>query len=238
VSTRPRSAAEPYREAIEAALARGLTAQRIWQDLREEYGYGHGYASVKRLVRRLRRERPDVADILEHPPGQEAQVGFFRGPPTFDEERGRWRCPWIFRMTLSCSRHGYEEPMSGQDRDSFLRAHERAFESFGGVPRVLRHDNLKAAIVRACLYDPDISEMCAAFARHWGFVPLPSRPRHPQEQGIAERSGGYVKEYRRRTRSMDGLGSLKGASKFLRAWLVKCLPWAKRRENARWPGQD
>jgi len=39
-----------------------------------------------------------------------------------------------------------------------------------------------------------------------------------------------IREYRRRTRSMDGFGSLRGASNFLRAWLVK--------ENSRWAGQD
>lgn len=189
-------------------MARGLTAQRIWQDLREQYGYGHGYASVKRFVRRLKRERPEVADVLEHPPGQEGQVDFFQGPPTFDPERGRWRRPWIFSMTLSCSRHGYAEPMWGQDRLHFLRAHEHAFQFFGGVPRVVRHDNLKAAVVRACLYDPDLSEVYAAFARHWGFVPLPSRPRHPQEQGVAERSGGYVKDNALKGQRFDSLEEL------------------------------
>lgn len=37
VSTGPKGVAEPYREVIEAAVAKGLTAQRIWQDLRDQY---------------------------------------------------------------------------------------------------------------------------------------------------------------------------------------------------------
>jgi len=74
-----------------------------------------------------------------------------------------------------------------------------------GVPRTVRHDNLKAAVVRICLYDPDISDVYAAFARHWGFVPLPSRPRHPPEQGIAERSGGYLKDNALKGRRFDSL---------------------------------
>ncbi len=209
------SAAEPYREVIEAAVARGLTAQRIWQDLREEYGYAYGYSSIKRFVHRFKAAHPEVADVMEHPPGKEAQVDFFQGPPTLDPTSGRWRRPWIFRMTLSCSRHSYEEPMWGQDRPSFLRAHEHAFESFGGVPEVVRHDNLKAAVVRACLYDPDISEVYAAFARHWGFVPLPSRPRHPEEQGIAERGGGYVKSNALKGRRFDSIEEL---DSFLKRW--------------------
>ena len=108
VITGGRSAAEPYREVVEAAVAKGLTAQRIWQDLREQYGYGQAYSSVLRFVRTIKRRRPEVADVLEHPPGQEAQVDFFQGPPTLETSTANWRRPWNFRMTLACSRHGYE----------------------------------------------------------------------------------------------------------------------------------
>ena len=202
------SLVEPYRKEIEAAMAKGLTAQRIWQDLREDYGTGFSYYSVKRLVHELKKRRPEVADVMEHPPGKEAQVDFFEGPPTLDPSTGKWRRPWIFRMTLSCSRHGYEEAIWTQDRHHFIRAHEHAFEEFSGVPEVVRHDNLKAAVVKACLYDPDISELYAAFARHYGFVPLPCRPRHPQEDGIAERSGGYVKSNALKGKRFNSLDEL------------------------------
>jgi len=208
VSPGSSSVCEPYREHIEKSLDKGLTAQRIWQDLVEDYGFGHGYASVKRFVRKLKRRHPEVAAVMPHLPGKEGQVDFFQGPPTLNPADGRWRRPWILRVTLSCSRHGYEEAIWAQDRVHFLRAIEHAFIDFGGVPEVLRHDNLKAAIVRACLYDPDISELYAAFARHWGFVPLPARPRHPQEDGIAENAGGYVKDNAIKGRRFDSLEEL------------------------------
>jgi transposase len=194
VTTGSASACEPYpyRSIIEAAVARGLSAQRIWQDLQEDHGFSHGYCSVKRFVRALKRRHPEVADVMEYPPGQEAQVDFFKGPPTFDGRSGQWRRPWIFRMVLSCSRHSYEEPMWRQDQASFIRAHENAFLDFGGVPHTVRLDKLRAGVGRACLYDPDISELYAAFARHWGFVPLPSRPRQPQEHEAKRRHGGLA----------------------------------------------
>src|SRR5207244_6778957 len=149
-SSGPASTAATYHHFIEQGLERGLTAQRIWQDLGELYGYQQGYLTVQRYVKRLKRRRPEVADHLDHPPGEEAQVDFFESRAlVFEERSGRWRRPWVFRMTLSCSRHGYEEAMWGQDRPGFLRAHEHALLSLGGVPRVLRHDNLKAAVIRA-----------------------------------------------------------------------------------------
>jgi hypothetical protein len=39
-------------------------------------------------------------------------------------------------MTLSCSKHGYEESLLDQKQIGFLRAHEHAFMELGGVPRV------------------------------------------------------------------------------------------------------
>ena len=51
------SVCEPYRSVIEASVAKGLSAQRIWQDLREDYSFSRGYCSVKRFVRKVSRRR-------------------------------------------------------------------------------------------------------------------------------------------------------------------------------------
>src|ERR1700730_1220135 len=143
----PPGVAEPYRKQIEAGLRQGLTAQRIYQDLCELEAYPHKYASVRRYVRRLKQRHPKLVDVMEHPPGEEAQVDFFQGPPTFHEAQGRWRRPWIFRMTLSCSKHGYEEPLWTQKRDGFLRAHEHAFVLLQGAPKVIGGDYVAGKII-------------------------------------------------------------------------------------------
>ena len=199
-----RSAATAYHDVITGKLAQRLSVQRIWQDLVADYGYGHSYESVKRYVRGLKRTGR-VAGVCHSEPGEEGQVDFFRGAPTLHPDTGQWRRPWVFRMTLGCSRHGYEEAVWDQKLDTFLRLHERAFNDLGGVPRVIRHDNLKAAVVRACLFDPDVNPVYAAFAEHWGFTPLPTRPRNPRENGKQERSGGYVKDNALKGRRFDSL---------------------------------
>jgi len=48
-----RSQCEPFRAEIAAKLERGLSAQRIWQDLRDEQAFTASYSCVKRFVRRL-----------------------------------------------------------------------------------------------------------------------------------------------------------------------------------------
>ena len=56
-----------------------------------------------------------------------------------DPHSGRWHRPWVFRMTLCHSRHGYEEAVWDQKLETFLRLHQNAFADLGGVPRVVRH---------------------------------------------------------------------------------------------------
>lgn len=212
----PPSSAAAHHEYIKRALDKGLTAQRIWQDLVELHGYSHGYLSVQRYVRRLKLGHPEVADHLEHPPGDEGQIDFFKSKaPVRDPRTGQRTYPWVFRMTLSCSKHGYEEALPDQKALSFMRAHEHAFLEFGGAPRVVRMDNTKTAVTRACLYDPDINELYEAFAQHWGFIALPSRPHHPQEQGVQERSGGYVNDNALKGRAFESLAEM---NEFLRRW--------------------
>ena len=119
-------------------------------------------------------------------PGAEAQVDFFRGAPTLEAATGEWRRPWVFRMTLGHSRHGYEEAVWIRSSRRFCGCTNGHF-AIGGVPMVVRHDNLKAAVVRACFYDPDSQDVYLAFAAHWGFTPLPTQPRRRRK--TASRSG-------------------------------------------------
>jgi transposase len=203
-ASRARSSAAPFRDAILEKLELGLTIQRVYQDLQEEYGYAYSYESVKRYVRKLARRRR-LAGVMHTMAGEEAQVDFFQGAPTLDAATGQWRRPWVFRMTLCHSRHGYEEAVWDQKVGTFLRLHENAFRNLGGVVRVVRHDNLKAAVVRACLYDPDVHPVYAAFSRHWGFTALPTKPMNPRENGKQERSGGYVKSNALKGRRFNSL---------------------------------
>ena len=61
---RPRFAAAVYRTAITEKLDAGLSLQRIWQDLVEEYGYGASYELVKRFVRTIALTRRAVGVFI------------------------------------------------------------------------------------------------------------------------------------------------------------------------------
>ena len=150
------SACQPYRELILAKLDLGLSAKRIHQDLVAEEGFTASYASVRRFVRRLRQGRPLPFRRLETPPGEEAQVDFGTGAPVI-QPSGRRRRPWLFRVVLSHSRKAYSEAVYRQTTENFIRCLENAFWHFGGVPKTLVIDNLRAAVKKADWFEPELN---------------------------------------------------------------------------------
>jgi transposase len=212
-SGRP-SQCEAYAEPIATKLEMGLTAQRIYQDLVGEAGFSGSYQAVKRWVQKLRARAPGRVYRLEVQPGEEAQVDFGRGVPIVGEAN-RSRRPWIFRVVLSYSRKAYSEAVWRQNTETFVRALENAFRHFGGVPKTLNLDNLKAAVLRADWYEPELNPKLESFCAHYGTALLPCRPYHPQHKGKIERAIGYVKDNALKGRTFQSLAQL---NEFLAHW--------------------
>lgn len=188
------SLVEPFRERVKALHDHAVEGPAIWQLLVDEHDFAGSYSSVKRFLRRLAPPEARATLRLEVEPGEEAQVDFGSAGQFLDPESSRVRRAWVFVMTLSCSRHQYAELVFDQMVDTWLRLHRVAFEFFGGVPRRVVLDNLKAAIVRAALYDPEVQRSYREFAEHYGFLIAPCRPRTPEHKGKVEQGGvHYVK---------------------------------------------
>ena len=96
----------------------GLTAQRIFQDLRIEQDFPGNYDTVKRYVRRLMSGGVKPVERMECLPGEEAQVDFGLGAPVDVDGHRRWS--WVFRIVLSHSRKGYSEAVFRQSTEEFI----------------------------------------------------------------------------------------------------------------------
>jgi transposase len=186
----PASKCEPFREQIAAKVEEGLSARRIHQDLCGDAN-GLGYDSVRRFIQRLGRTRPLPFRRMECAPGDEAQVDFGTGAPVITPEGKRRKCH-VFRIVLSHSRKAYSEPTFTQTTDDFLHALENAFAHFGGVPKTLVIDNLKAAVLHPDWFDPVLTPKIQSFCQHYGTVILPTKPRTPRHKGKVESSVKYV----------------------------------------------
>ena len=119
-SPRAKSACEGHRLEIEGKVAQGLSAQRIYQDLVCEHGFGSSYESVKRFVAGLKAKEPRRVWRMESPPGEEMQVDFGLGA-MIEGRDGRRRRSWVLRAVLSHSRKGYSEAVMRQATETFWR---------------------------------------------------------------------------------------------------------------------
>ncbi len=190
-SVGPPSRCLPFEAIIKDKLDQGLSAQRIYQDVVAEHGFEGSYSSVKRFVRRLGARTPLPFRRMECEPGREAQVDF--GSGAWIVHDGRKRRTHVLRVILSHSRKGYSEAVFKQTTENFIRVLENAFHALGGVPETLVIDNLKAAVTKADWFDPDLNPRILAFARHYGFVFLPTKPYMPRHKGKVESGVKYVK---------------------------------------------
>lgn len=207
------SQCDPFRDLIKKKLDEGLSGQRVWQDLVSESGFTGSYSAVKRFVRRLGSTTPLPFRRMECEPGEEAQVDFGSGAWVFED--GKRRRPHILRVTLSHSRKSYSEPIWRQTTENFIRSLENSFRAFGGVPKTVVIDNLKAAVTNADWFDPDINPKVVAFARHCGTVILPTKPNTPRHKGKIEGGVKYVKNNALKGRIFSSLSEQK---EFLIKW--------------------
>jgi transposase len=199
---------------IEAKVVQGLTAQRIYQDLVTEHGFDAKYPSVRRFVGKLRAGRPLPFRRMECEPGAEAQVDFGSGAPIITPE-GKRRRTHVFRIVLSHSRKGYSESIFRQTTDGLIQCLENAFWAFGGAPRTIVIDNLKAAVSQADWYDPELNPKLQAFCEHYGTVLLPTKPYTPRHKGKTESGIKYV-----RSNALKGrrFASLAEQNRHLQQW--------------------
>jgi len=214
------SKAAAHEARIRELLSAGVEGKAIWQILQDEHGFSGSYSSVKRFVRKLTEAAvPRGVLRLEVGPGEEAQVDFGYAGRLFDPATGRKRRAWVFVMVLSHSRHMYAELVFDQSVATWTRLHVAAFEFFGGTPRRLVIDNLKAGIVRACFDDPEIQRSYRELCEHYEVVVSPCRPRTPEHKGKVEKGGvHYVK---RNALAGREFRDVRVANRHLRRWCVE-----------------
>lgn len=183
---------DPYKDLIRARLSLypELSAVRLFEEAQAD-GYTGGYSRLREFVGEVR-PRPAPAPVVrfETPPGHQGQVDF----ATFDFPFGR---RYALVVVLGYSRLLWIGFSERQDMRTLFRGLEEAFGYFGGVPRELLFDQMKAVItadLRLLGGQLVVNEEALRFAAHWGFRPRACRAYRAQTKGKVERPIRYVRE--------------------------------------------
>jgi transposase len=212
------STLEPYREKMQEWLKQGVEMTAMWLRLQENYGYKGGYSSIRRFVHRLDPVEPEVFIRVQSEPGEDMQVDFGTVGQLYDPVTKRLRTAYVFVATLGYSRHQYAELVFDQKIATWIALHKRTFAYFGGVPRRVIPDNLKAAVLQAVAHDPILGDAYRRMALHYSFLISPTIPHTPRHKGKVESGVHYVK---RNFFAGQEFMDLQVANLHLRDWIVK-----------------
>ena len=143
---------EPYVGVIDRILDEDLslpkkqrhTAKRIYDRLRDEYGFTGKYMIVKDYVRERRRRGQEMFVPLSHPPGH-AQCDFGQARAVIDgvEQRVHY-----FVLDLPHSDGCFVKAYPAETTEAFCDGHISAFSFLGGVPQSIVYDNTKLAVAK------------------------------------------------------------------------------------------
>ena len=189
---------EPYTGVIDRILEEDLgvpkkqrhTAKRIFERLRDEYGFDGQYTIVKDYVREHRRLSREMFVPLFHAPGH-GQCDF--GEALVVISGVEHKAHYLI-LDLPHSDGCFVKAYPAETTEAFLDGHVSAFAFLGGVPQSILYDNTRLAVAR--ILGDGRRKRTRAFTQlvsHYLFEDRFGRPAKGNDKGKVEGMVGYVR---------------------------------------------
>lgn len=211
-----RRIAEPDWAAIHRELKRKhVTLSILWDEYIAENPGGYRYSWFCELYRAWE-GKLTVSMRQSHAGGEKLFVDYAGDtvPVIIDRLTGEIRDAQIFVAVLGASSFTYAQASWTQGLADWIGAHVGALEAIGGAPKLLVPDNTKVAVIKACLFDPQVNRTYAEMAAHYDMAVLPARPRKPRDKAKVEAAVLIIERWllgRLRNRKFHGLADLNEA---------------------------
>ena len=192
-----------------------MTLSIVWEEYIAVHPQGYRYSRFCELYRAFEGRLP-VTMRQSHAAGEKLFVDYAGDgvDVVIDRLTGELRTAQIFVAVLGASSFTFARASWTQGVADFVDGHVGAFEAIGGVPALLVPDNTKTAVIKACLYEPQINRTYADMASHYGAAILPARPRRPRDKAKVEQAVLMVERWllgRMRHRTFFSLAEVNGA---------------------------
>lgn len=164
----------------------GVTRMVLWEEYKAGYPQGYEYTQFcYHLNQQLIARNPSM--VLTHQPGEKLYVDFAGKKLSYvDRQTGEiiW-CP-VFVACLPYSDYSFVLAVRGQTIEEFIHSLRTCLEYLGGAPLILVPDNLKAAIIKASRYEPDVNRALEDFCNHYNMGIIPARSAKPKDKALVE----------------------------------------------------
>lgn len=188
---------DPFKPRIKAIIDQypNLSAVRILEKISvsddQRPGYAGGITQLRSYLRTIRPQSGRVYQDIVYSPGEAVQIDW--GDVGSIKINNTVRRISVFVGVLCYSRMLFIEFTLSQRKAEFYRCLNNALQFFGGSPRKVVFDNLKAAVLsgsgRQATLHPEFLALCG----HYCLEPIACAARDPESKGMVESNVGYVK---------------------------------------------
>lgn len=182
---------DPYREHIKQMREKKISVLKIFETLHDDYKVHSTYVNLCKYIQVHFPKHKEAYGVQETEPGEVAEIdfgylGMFPGPA------GTRVKTYGLVIALHYSRLGFYAITYDQKLETLVKELENAFTYFGGVPKKLKVDNMKTAILKNQHYDLEFNQDFLEFAYHYQTVIQPCTPYSPEQKGTVESGIKYL----------------------------------------------
>src|SRR3989338_3570215 len=182
---------DPYKQKIWEYLDKKISRLRIFELLGEEYGVMSTYINLCKYIQNQFPKKVEAYGVQIVEPGEAAEIdfgylGMLPGP------LGLLVKTYGLAVILPYSRTGFYAICYDQKLPTLITELTNAFLYFGGVPKRLKVDNMKTAVLKNQHYDLEFNQDFLEFCNHYTAVIIPCSPYSPEQKGTVESGIKYL----------------------------------------------
>ena len=174
---------------------KNVTLMLLWEEYKRDNPGGLMYTQFCERYRNFKRTN-QITMHIEHKAGEEMQVDWAGSTlPYIEPSSGEEKRAYIFVSVLPASAYPFAYAYGDMKLPNWIDAHVRAFEHYGGVPKITIPDNTKTAVKVPSLVDPQLNTSYLEMARHYGTTLVPARPGKPKDKAADENMVGNISRH-------------------------------------------
>ena len=170
---------------------KGVTLTLLWEEYKEQHPDGLMYTQFCSRYREFK--KTNKLEMHKEHSGGEMEVDWAGSTVSYcNPLTGEIREAYIFVAVLPASNYPFIRAYDNMQIANWIDAHVRAYDRFGGVPKITIPDNTKTAVIKAHRFNPTLNRNYMAMAAHYRTTVVPARSRTPKDKGSVENSVGNV----------------------------------------------
>jgi transposase len=164
----------------------GVTLKLLWEEYKQKHPQGYSYMQFTvHYNRYTQRHKASYRHV--HPKGEVLMVDYAGDKLHYvDTSTGEVISCDVLVCILPYSGYTFAYATHQQQQPDLVLGLNEAFKFYGGVPKAILTDNLRAVVKKSNRYEPDFTELACQLASHYQITLQATRVARPTDKGLVE----------------------------------------------------